>query len=243
MNELDDLYALPPSEFTAARNALAVRLQKDGRGDDAATVKSLRKPTLALWAVNQTARRHPDEVRRLVELGDEVRTAQIEGRAGDFRAAMKERSALLSRLLEHTRELLGEVGGAASHAERAGRTIEAAAADESERDALVAGAVRQELEPGGFGDVFEVLGDVPEDSDAGLTRRAEEAEAAREQARALAEHAHAARRDASAREREAKEAEVQAAAARRAAERAAAKAEKAEADAEAAARRAEDLLG
>ncbi|HVM35231.1 MAG TPA: hypothetical protein VM784_07805 [Actinomycetota bacterium] len=238
MHEINDLYALPPSEFTRARNELARRLE----GDDAAAVKSLRKPTLALWAVNQTARRHPEGVRRLVELGDEVRSAQIEGRAGDFRAAMKERSAVLSRLLEQTREVLEEVGGAASHAERAGRTIEAAAADESERDALLAGAVRRELEPGGFGDVFEVLGDafVP---DAAATRRAEEAEAAREQARTLAEQAQAARRDASARQREAKEAEAQAAAARRAAERAAAKAEKAEADAEAAARRADDLLG
>ena len=47
--KIDELYRLSPEEFTSARNALAKSL--DAR--DAERVKSLAKPTLAAWAVNQ----------------------------------------------------------------------------------------------------------------------------------------------------------------------------------------------
>src|SRR5437773_10087717 len=48
-SEVDRLYQLPLSEFTAARNALAKTL----KGDEAARVRALAKPTVVPWAVNQ----------------------------------------------------------------------------------------------------------------------------------------------------------------------------------------------
>ena len=52
-SEVDALFQLALPEFTAARNALASRLQKAGGKEAAATVKSLAKPPVSAWVVNQ----------------------------------------------------------------------------------------------------------------------------------------------------------------------------------------------
>jgi hypothetical protein len=51
--ELDGLFRLPPAEMVAARNALADRLKKSGDKAAAATIKALKRPTPAAWALNQ----------------------------------------------------------------------------------------------------------------------------------------------------------------------------------------------
>ena len=48
-SRIDELYKLPLDEFTKARNALAKTLS----GTDKASVASLAKPSVAMWAVNQ----------------------------------------------------------------------------------------------------------------------------------------------------------------------------------------------
>src|SRR5919198_3502911 len=75
-SELDDLFGRPLDEFTSARNELARRLKKAGQDDAAARVQALKKPSVPVWAVNQLARRHPDEVQELVAAGERLRTAQ-----------------------------------------------------------------------------------------------------------------------------------------------------------------------
>ena len=47
-DDLDGLYQVPLSDFTAARNELAKRLGREG-----VSVKALPKPNLAAWTVNQ----------------------------------------------------------------------------------------------------------------------------------------------------------------------------------------------
>jgi hypothetical protein len=44
-DDVDALFRLPVAEFTSARNALAARLKKSGRSDEAASVKALAKPS------------------------------------------------------------------------------------------------------------------------------------------------------------------------------------------------------
>ena len=62
MNDrLRDLFAVPPAEFTTARDALAKELRAQGRDAEAKEVTSLRRPTAPVWAVNQLARRSPAE--------------------------------------------------------------------------------------------------------------------------------------------------------------------------------------
>jgi len=71
--KIDDLYRLPLSEFTGARNALAKTLT----GDEAKRVRALEKPTVVPWAVNQVYWRARSTYDRLMKSGEKLRAAQI----------------------------------------------------------------------------------------------------------------------------------------------------------------------
>ena len=99
---VDGLYALDPGEFVAARNELARRLRKEGQKQLAGEVAKLRRPSPAAWAVNQLARRHGDELERLVRAGEELRAAQERALAGgapaELRQATRARREAVGRL-------------------------------------------------------------------------------------------------------------------------------------------------
>ena len=80
--DVDALYKLPLTEFTASRNALAGRLKKSGRAEEAERVKALNKPSAPAWAVNQLFWRHRDRFDRLIAAGDRLRQAQASKLAG-----------------------------------------------------------------------------------------------------------------------------------------------------------------
>src|SRR5688500_7583798 len=83
---VDALYELPLDEFVAARNALAKE-----RKDKA--LRSLRKPSVPAWAVNQLARRHESAVEAVIDSAEALRKAQrraLSGGGGDaLRAATR----------------------------------------------------------------------------------------------------------------------------------------------------------
>ena len=155
MDPVDDLYSLPPAEFTAARDALAKRLRAEGDKDAAAEVKKLRRPTVGAWAVNTVAREQPELVEAVRAAGaalGEAQRANIKGTQRDaLRAATAARRDAVSAAVRAAVALAGEAQRDAITA-----TFEAAAAgDESVRD----GRLSKELEaPSGFG----VLGDLPD---------------------------------------------------------------------------------
>jgi hypothetical protein len=151
--ELDDLYSAPPESFIRARNDLAQRLKQASRLDAAAQVKQLRKPTTPLWAVNQLARRYPDEVRALLEAGARLRVAQqaaLRGETQELRAATADERKLLRSLTQRGEELLRETGHSPDPKRIAG-TLRAAAVDPAGRELLEQGRLSEELEATGFG--------------------------------------------------------------------------------------------
>src|SRR5712664_2694536 len=75
-DDVDALYKLPLTEFTAARNALAGRLKQGGRGNEADFVKALVKPSISAWAVNQLYWKHRDAFDQLIATGERFRQAQ-----------------------------------------------------------------------------------------------------------------------------------------------------------------------
>jgi hypothetical protein len=84
--QIDALYALPPDAFTAARNALARTL----KGDDAARVKRLQKPTSVPWAVNQLYWHDRAQYETLMAAGRALRAVQVaalHGAPADLRSA------------------------------------------------------------------------------------------------------------------------------------------------------------
>jgi hypothetical protein len=150
--ELDNLYAAPPADFTGARNDLAQRLKQAGQVEAAAAVKQLRKPTVPLWAVNQLARRHPDDVRALLDAGERLRVAQqaaLRGESQELRRATAEQRKLLHGLTQRGVELLREAGHSAD-TKRIADTLRATAVDESGRELLQRGRLSEELEASGF---------------------------------------------------------------------------------------------
>ena len=61
----DALFDVEPKQFIAARDALAKELRSRGERDAATEVKTLRRPTVAAWALNQVARHDAPIVRTL----------------------------------------------------------------------------------------------------------------------------------------------------------------------------------
>jgi hypothetical protein len=80
--DLDALFQLPLAEFTSARNALASRLQKAGRRDEADHVRRLAKPPISAWVVNQLFWKERASFDRLLASGAKLRQAQASGLAG-----------------------------------------------------------------------------------------------------------------------------------------------------------------
>ena len=155
MNDrLRDLYAVPPAEFVAARDALAKELRAAKHEAEAKEVASLRRPTAPVWAVNQLARRSPAEVEHLLETSERVRGAQLRGAGGDaLRAAMADQRAAMAKLERGAEQVLRGAGLQASPGalRTVQSTLQAAATGSRElREALRSGTMREALEPAGF---------------------------------------------------------------------------------------------
>jgi len=143
----DELYGLPPDEFTRARDERSKELRKIGDRDAADAVKALRKPSVAAAALNVLARGRPKEVDRLLDAGEKLRAAQEELLSGGDRAAFQRAAA-------NERELVAELTAEAPAGleERVAATLHAAALDPEIAEELRAGRLVREQEAiGGFG--------------------------------------------------------------------------------------------
>jgi hypothetical protein len=155
--ELDRLYGLPLSEFTAGRNDLARRLRAAGQSEAAAEVAGLAKPSVSAWAVNQLARRRRHEVEDLARLGGELVEAQLAAASGDdgdrFEQARADHGRAASALASEAADLLAETGGRAPSdavRRRVSDTLRALSLDPERHDELVQGHVAADAEPTGF---------------------------------------------------------------------------------------------
>jgi len=143
----DELYGLPPGEFTRARDERAKKLRKEGDREAADAVKALRKPTVAAAALNELARRRRKDVERLLEAGEDLQAAQEELLAGGDRSAFQRAAA-------SERDLVAALAGDAdpSVAEKVAATLHAAALDPEVAEELLEGRLVREREAiGGFG--------------------------------------------------------------------------------------------
>ena len=155
--EIDRLYALPLEEFTRERDALSKRLRADGDRDSAAAVKSLKKPSVAAWAVNQVRRDRPEDVRSLLDVTEELHRVY----AGLSSAGARERLAeaadmqreLIRSLVRCAQQLLEAGGHNASEGtlNKVADTLRAAALDDELREQVSAGRVVKEQRAAGLG--------------------------------------------------------------------------------------------
>jgi hypothetical protein len=196
---VSDLYAEPPERFIAARDALADELRASAPAL-ARRIGRLRKPTLAVHALNVLARRQPSDLKRLVE--EKARDRDLVARlvkeaAAVMKDAGHEPTAAQLRQVEQT--LLA--GPLASPEDRAalldGRLAQPLAL--GDLDAMLALAAR-DLHSRAEGspkedrpEILRAVRDAAEQARANSERLIESAREARERARRALANAEAAR--------------------------------------------------
>lgn len=105
--QIDELYQLPPDEFTAARTALAKTLT----GDEARDVRALKKPTAVPWAVNQLYWKARPAYEAAMKAGHALRAAQIatlKGKKADVRAATDAHRKAIADAVHRAAQLASE---------------------------------------------------------------------------------------------------------------------------------------
>ena len=150
----DELYGLPPDQFTASRNQRAKASKADGDLELGAQVAALRRPSTAAWVVNQLARHRRDELGQLIELGTALREAHLDLKAERLRALSDQRHRVIAALAAAGRTLAAERGHAVSEAVRqeVEQTLEAALADPVAGQAVSSGRLVSGLSYAGLGE-------------------------------------------------------------------------------------------
>ncbi len=172
-----ELYGVSRDRFVAERNALARALRADGRREDAERVAKLAKPTLAVWAINQLARRESDAIDELFAAGDRLGDAQRALIAGDgdrdaLRAAGQRERTAVEALVAAARTVIGAAGDPASPAtlDRLADTLHAAALEPELHQVVRNGCLDRELRHVGLGDAVNAA---PPRDRPGTARRAD----------------------------------------------------------------------
>ena len=158
----EDLFGLDPADFVAERDALAKQLRAGGASAEAAEIKTLRRPSVPVWALNQVARRNTRTIDAFLDASGVARRAQAEVFAGKdatvLRDAMSKRRRALDAVATAAREVIDASGRSAATYEREIDAVLAAVAasgahnDELRRGELVAVSAEQADE-----DVFAQL--------------------------------------------------------------------------------------
>ena len=153
--DVDALFQLPLTEFTAARNALVSRLKKAGRAEEAEQVKGLQKPPVSAWVVNQLYWRHRAAFDRLIDTGEKFRkaqAAQLAGKSADVRGPLDARRQSLSELSKLADRTLTEAGHnpTPDTMRRVTTTLEALSTFGALPDAPPAGRLQDDVDPPGF---------------------------------------------------------------------------------------------
>lgn len=150
----DELYGLAPNAFTPRRDALVKLARSVGDREAAAEIAALRKPTVVAWLANQLARRSPEAIAPLLELGQALREATTTLAGPELRALSSQRQELVHTLVEQARFLGQEEGQRVTEDAARGLedTFSAALADPAAAQVLATGRLVAGLFHQGYGD-------------------------------------------------------------------------------------------
>jgi hypothetical protein len=152
---VQELYAVPPARFTALRSELVAQARAADDADLSKAIGSLRKPTVAAWAVNHFVREHPEAMEDFRGFALLLREAQRSLDADQLRLLGRERSRRVDELAERVEaeaEAAGHPLGAAAGAE-VRETLTAFIVDEEAERSVLTGALVKALSYSGFGSV------------------------------------------------------------------------------------------
>ncbi|WP_328868939.1 hypothetical protein OHT76_01950 [Streptomyces sp. NBC_00287] len=119
----DELYALRPEDFTAARNTRMAAARTAGDRALAEKIGKLRRPSLAAWVSNLLVRERPEEVQALLRLGEGLRRAHHDLDGGQLRELSGQQKTLIRALSREAGQLAAQAGHPVG--EDVGREVEA----------------------------------------------------------------------------------------------------------------------
>ncbi|MEO8966014.1 MAG: hypothetical protein ABI355_00375 [Solirubrobacteraceae bacterium] len=192
MTEPHDLYGLPLERFVTERAALTKALRTAGSRERATEVASLRKPSVAAWAVNQLVRAHRREVAALFAAGDGLEHAQAKlltggGDAQALRAAVERERGTVDELTGLARGLLSSDGHQLTQTTlaRVSESLHAAALDPDARAQVRDGCLARELRHIGLGDGRAASSGASDEGGRSAGRRGQRQRAERQRAERL----------------------------------------------------------
>jgi hypothetical protein len=149
----DELYGLPASEFTAARDRRVASARRAGDRQLAGEIKKLRRPTASAWLTNQLVRDRRDEISALLDLGSALRDAQAHLAGDDLRRLSQQGQQVVTALGRDARQLAVDRGVrvADDTLREVEETLHAALADPAASAAVSAGHLPAALRYAGFG--------------------------------------------------------------------------------------------
>jgi hypothetical protein len=150
----DQLYALEPGEFIAARDALVAQARDSGDRELAAAITALHKPTAVAWLANQLARERKDQLADFLALGPPLREASETLSGPALRDLSRQRQQLVAALVQEARRVVaGRPGPRISEevARALEATLHAALADPDAAAAVESGRLSGGLSHSGFG--------------------------------------------------------------------------------------------
>jgi hypothetical protein len=159
-----ELYGLLPGEFITARDSTARSLRETDRSL-ADEVRSLRKPSMAAWAVNLLARSRGELLEQVLALGVSLRQAQAGLQGEELRALAKQRRQLIAAVVGEVRTLAAAAGVRLTEpaARQVEDTLSAAMVDEGAAAAVHSGMLTEALASTGIGSlsIGSVVGVIP----------------------------------------------------------------------------------
>ncbi|WP_407991831.1 hypothetical protein [Kitasatospora sp. CMC57] len=147
---IDGLYALPPGDFTRARDEAALNARRGGDRTLAERIKKLRKPNTAAWVADQLVREDRPAMERFTALGESLRQAQQHLEGEQLKDLLVQRRQVVAALVNQAKALARDAGvnlSESAEQELTG-TLLAALADPEAARALLTGRLTTALHPG-----------------------------------------------------------------------------------------------
>ena len=152
----DELYAVLPAGFIAARDARAKEVRSSGDEALYRQIKKLRRPSVAAWLINVLAR-SDDGFEEFSDLSRRLRDAQTHLDAPTMKELGQERTRVVAELVERAVALAKdadpEYRDTATVRDQVTSTLTAAVADPTAEAAVTSGRLVSPLSYAGFGEV------------------------------------------------------------------------------------------
>ena len=149
----DELYAVRPDAFAAARDEQVRKARAQGNTALAKELARLRRPTISAWLINMLWRDQREVLEQLFELADSLTRAQAEAAGDELRQLMTVRRQLELTLIRRAHTLADEAGVKVTDTveREAQETLAAALAQPEVADEVRTGRLVKPASYAGFG--------------------------------------------------------------------------------------------